>query len=443
MGNTIYPEIIGNIFNSVRERVTNVVGNLLSSRMAMVVGQEKQYTTTTTTHQQQMDQKQEIKQSNKKVSPLSIMDAGMNNDHQNKLNLEKVAKKLESEKFNGGSSSTNTKDEAIKVEQIKDGEVDKRLIGHVTEAKTNNNNEKISFDSNNNNEILLKNVEKLMENITRSDTLGRRLTSSNSTNKIIDAFFDLDSDDIFYESERNSSNQKIVQRPRLFPLIFSSLVKYRNQSEMGFLQNITRKERNRIRALYMLRPIIGMLRRKAENSRVRQQLREMENIMSKMVTLTNAMAIARKENNRTNLSMAHEQLTKQQELMRMRAKLAFSNGFDKHFRQQQTKTNQRITTTHIQRLQQQEDPKFDENNTIIGDFESSSHNNASPEQQENDNDDDDDNDDEDNSSSDESDETKSFGETFGILVLELIGTVAGLTWGAFSQLSQYLQGMGN
>lgn len=444
-GNTIYPEIIGNIFNSVRERVTNVVGNLLSSRMVAVGRQEQQQRQSYPTHQQQMDQKQEIKQSNKKVSPLSIMDAGMNYEHENKLNFEKV-EKLESEQQSNGSGGTVVA-EAIKVEQIKDGEVDKRLIGHG-KVETNSNNEKISFDGNNNNngknEILLKNVENLMGNVTTSDMpLGRRL-NNNGTNKIIDAFFDLDSDDIFYEVERKSSNQKIVQRPRLFPLILSSLVKYRNQSDMGFLQNTTRKERNRIRALYMLRPIIGVLRRRAENSRVRQNLRELERIMANMVVLTTNMMIARNENNGTNLSMAQQQLTQQQELMRMRAKLAFSNGFDKHFkRRTQTKTNQQLTTatnTHIQRLQQQEDSKFDENNTIIEQEQHNFDSNNNSFEQENDDDD------ENNSSSDESDESKSnlaFGETFGILILELIGTVAGLTWGAFSQLSQYVQGMGN
>lgn len=425
-----------------------MVGNLLSSRTGH---QQRDASSYTTTHQQQMDQKQEIKQSNKKVSPLSIMDTGMNYDRQNKLNSEKMKEKLELESNDSGSSIA-----AIKVEQIKDGEVDKRLIGHVAKAANSNNNEKISFDSNNNNgenEILLKNVEKLMENVTTTTSK----VNNNGTNKIIDAFFDLDSADIFYEIERNSSNQKIVQRPRLFPLILSSLVKYRNQSDMGFLRNTTRKERNRIRALYMLRPIIGVLRRKAENSRVRQNLREMERIMTNMMSLTRNMMIARNENNGTNLVMAQQQLTQQQEMMRMRAKLAFSQGFDKHFRRTQTKTNQQPTTItnthHIQRLttsQQQEDSKFVENNTIIEEeqrqqrnFDSNNNNNDSFEQE---NDEDVDDDDENNSSSDESDESKSnlaFGETFGILILELIGTVAGLTWGAFSQLSQYVQGMGN
>lgn len=434
--NTIYPEIIGNIFNSVRERVTNVVGNLLSSRSMAVVGRET--TTTTTTHQQQMDQKQEIKQSNKKVSPLSIMDAGMNYEHQNKLNLEKV-ERLDSEWLQTHGSRS---EETIKVEQIKDGEVDKRKV------ETNSKN----------GEILLKNVEKLMENVTTSE--GRRL-NNNGTNKIIDAFFDLDSDDIFYEVERRSSNQQIVQRPRLFPLILSSLVKYRHQSDMGFLQNTTRKERNRIRALYMLRPIIGVLRRKAENSRVRQNLREMERIMTTMMTLTKAMMQARNENNGTTLVLAQRQLTQQQELMRVRAKLAFSNGFDRHFKHgpQQPRTNQqqpRTTNTHIQKLTQ-EDSKFDENNTIIEqehDLQQQQRNfgiDNNSFDQENDEDDnvdvdDVDDDEENNSRSDESDEGKSnfaFGETFGILILELIGTVAGLTWGAFSQLSHYVQGMGN
>lgn len=283
-----------------------------------------------------------------------------------------------------------------------------------------------------------------MENVT---TGGRRL-NNNGTNKIIDAFFDLDSDDIFYEVERTSSNQKIVQRPRLFPLILSSLVKYRNQSDMGFLQNTTRKERNRIRALYMLRPIIGVLRRKAENSRLRQNLREMERIVTNMMTLTKTMMMARKENNGTTFVLAQEQLTQQQELMRMRARLAFSHGFDRHFKYNGAQqTNQRptttITKTHIQRLQQQEDSKFDENNAIIEQQQRNFGINNNSFDQENDDDDDDN---ENNSSIDESDESKSnfaFGETFGILILELIGTVAGLTWGAFSQLSHYVQGMGN
>lgn len=415
---TFYPEIIGNIFNNVRARVTNVVGNLLFARASNTEQQQEQ--------QQTQD---EIEKTNKKVSTLKIMNVKMNYEHQNKLNLDR------------GGSEGNSKAKEITVnEQIfKDDEIDKPISHNEMEM---------------NNKMLHKNEivkdEKLMGNG------GKKLNNDTSSTDIIDAFFDLDSDDIFYEIERNSTNQ-IVQRPRLFPLIISSLVKYKNQSDSGFLQNTTIKERNRIRALYMLRPIIGVLRRKAENSKVREQLRQIQKIMLENAK-RNLSESQPSSSSLYQLSSQHEM----HELARIRAKTALADAFDRHSDSKapsveyikkdnntivsnanllsspssssSSTTNSRLgnSSNEIQR-------RNDIDNTIsyIEDDNNLDLDNNDEHKSNNNNGDIDEND------IDESKSSSAFTDTFGILILELIGTIAGLTWGVFSQLSHFLQGMRN
>lgn len=391
-----------------------MVGNLLFTRAS-------------NTEQQQTQD--EIEKTNKKVSTLKIMNVKMNYEHQNKLNLD------------SRSSAGNSKAKEIAVnEQIfKDDEIDKPISHNEMEM---------------NNKMLHKNEivkdEKLMGNG------GKKLNNDTTSTDIIDAFFDLDSDDIFYEIERNSTNQ-IVHRPRLFPLIISSLVKYKNQSDSGFLQNTTVKERNRIRALYMLRPIIGVLRRKAENSKVREQLRQMQKIMLLEMTKKNLSESQQSSSSLYQLSSQHEM----HELARIRAKIALADAFDRHSDSKTPsveyikKDNNTVVSSNasllssplssstssrlvdnlskVNEMQRRNDidntiSNIEDDNNLDNDDEHKSNNN---------------NDIDENDIIDESKSSSAFTDTFGILILELIGTIAGLTWGVFSQLSHFLQGMRN
>lgn len=386
-----------------------MVGNLLFTRAS-------------NTEQQQTQD--EIEKTNKKVSTLKIMNVKMNYEHQNKLNLD------------SRSSAGNSKAKEIAVnEQIfKDDEIDKPISHNEMEM---------------NNKMLHKNEivkdEKLMGNG------GKKLNNDTTSTDIIDAFFDLDSDDIFYEIERNSTNQ-IVHRPRLFPLIISSLVKYKNQSDSGFLQNTTVKERNRIRALYMLRPIIGVLRRKAENSKVREQLRQMQKIMLLEMTKKNLSESQPSSSSLYQLSSQHEM----HELARIRAKTALADAFDRHSDSKtpsveyikkdnntvvsnvsllSSPTSSRLVDnlSKVNEMQRRNDidntiSNIEDDNNLDNDDEHKSNNN---------------NDIDENDIIDESKSSSAFTDTFGILILELIGTIAGLTWGVFSQLSHFLQGMRN
>lgn len=395
-----------------------MVGNLLFTRASNTEQQEQQQT------------QDEIEKTNKKVSTLKIMNVKMNYEHQNKLNLD------------SSSSAGNSKAKEIAVnEQIfKDDEIDKPISHNEMEM---------------NNKMLHKNEivkdEKLMGNG------GKKLNNDTTSTDIIDAFFDLDSDDIFYEIERNSTNQ-IVHRPRLFPLIISSLVKYKNQSDSGFLQNTTVKERNRIRALYMLRPIIGVLRRKAENSKVREQLRQMQKIMLFEMTKKNLSESqpSQPSSSLYQLSSQHEM----HELARIRAKIALADAFDRHSDSKtpsveyikkdnntvvsnasllsspsSSSTSSRLVDnlSKVNEIQRRNDidntiSNIEDDNNVDDDDEHKSNNN---------------NDIDENDIIDESKSSSAFTDTFGILILELIGTIAGLTWGVFSQLSHFLQGMRN
>lgn len=187
------------------------------------------------------------------------------------------------------------------------------------------------------------------------------------TTEILDAFFDLDSDDIFY----NGTGSQSIQHPRLLQLIRSSLAKYRSQSDMGLLKNLTPGERNRIRILYMVRPIFGVLRRKSENSKIREKLKEMEAMLDEI---------------------------------------------------QEASILRRVRSARRQRLKRHIENKLNE---IDSDFDGKEEDQEVKDDEYLDDDD--------------GKSELDFDDAFGILfVMELIGTVAGLAFGAFSQLSKFL-----
>lgn len=273
----------------------------------------------------------------------------------------------------------------------------------------------------------------LVEHVDESDE--KKSTDNNGSTEIIDAFFDLNADDIFYNGNGT------IQRPRLFPLIISSLLKYRNQSDQGLLNNSTLKERQRVRLLYTLRPIVGVLRRKAENSKLREQLRAMEDFLEQQLQSSGGGG------GLTPIPLPPSSLPSTELVMRMRRQ-ASSLSIDRPRAVVTTRLKQPAAGNNKADFKVGSDNDLDDSHLRNNKIDDAS------DEEDKDDDDEvdfdgkaaDDGDEEDNNDEVDENDDKSnveFGETFSILLLEIIGTVAGLAYGAFNQLSHFIVGMGN
>lgn len=275
----------------------------------------------------------------------------------------------------------------------------------------------------------------LVENISDGSD-EKVIAANNDSTEIIDAFFDLNADDIFYYGNGT------IQRPRLFPLIISSLLKYRNQTEQGLLNDTTIKERHRIRLLYTLRPLVGVLRRKAENSKLRGQLRAMETWLEQLQLNETQTTPALMFN--VIMRMRHQlsSILNQTQSNNKRIRRSFETESKRQFNDRLSSVDQKVFD--INNFEAGPDKL---NNRAINDDRMS--NDVTKDNDTNNNEIDFDSDEDDGDVDDEGDDddddksNMEIGETFSILMLELIGTVASLAYGAFNQLSHFIAGMEN